>query len=350
MVGGRHHQLLDVVGRRRRLEVGTDDPAHGMDGGAPAVDEDSQVAGGYRRHRDHGAARRRFRRERERIAAEEDTSGQRRLGRDLGADGRILGVLGDQDRVGPGPGADGRPCCSPQRRGSLTEKGQDVARLERDQPGAFRVVADREDDRQVGKGEVVDVEGTVRHVPGRVVPHGHETRRRWAGHFAGQAERDARRRDTDGPDPGPGARSLQGQPEEAVGGLEGVERRDTGEAVQEGGGVQGPVGRGRSDAELPREARTHAAPVPRPPGQRGTGERAQAQSNEFRQVPRPLRARRVGGRAARGASVSAARASAGSRRCQPARSWSGSTNRMPPPMSRPRLSAASTVHSAPSPR
>ncbi len=42
-------------------------------------------------------------------------------------------------------------------------------------------------------------------------------------------------------------------------------------------------------------------------------------------------------------------ASAGRRRRHPSRSWSGSTKRDPPPTSRPRLSAASDVQSAPSP-
>ncbi len=42
-------------------------------------------------------------------------------------------------------------------------------------------------------------------------------------------------------------------------------------------------------------------------------------------------------------------ASAGRRNRQPARSWSGSTKRSPPPMSWPRLSAATCIQSAPSP-
>ncbi len=99
----------------------------------------------------------------------------------------------------------------------------------------------------------------------------------------GQPERDAGFGHADGPDPRSGGSVLQRPAQEAVGGLEGLEGRDFGEALQEGGRVDRVIRGSAHERELTAE---RGAPVP-PPGparQGGAGERPKTQRNQFGQM------------------------------------------------------------------
>ena len=71
----RRHQLLDVPGRRIRLEMGPHDAAHRVEGGAAAIDQDSQITGGDRVQGDHGGASRRLGRKGAGVSTEEHAVG-----------------------------------------------------------------------------------------------------------------------------------------------------------------------------------------------------------------------------------------------------------------------------------
>ena len=217
---GRRNQLSDLLGRLRRLQVRADDLADGVDGGGLAIDQDGEVAGGDRLHGDHRTASSHPGRERRRVPAEEETPRQERIGGGLGAERRILWVLGHEDRLRPGPRADGGACGAPERGGRLAEDGQHVAGLEWDEPGPLCVVADGKHDGQVREGRVVTLEGTVAHVPRRVVLDAHEGPGRLFRMHPVETERDAGVRHADGPDGRAGGCTVEGQAQPAVGGLE----------------------------------------------------------------------------------------------------------------------------------
>ena len=169
------HQLLDVPGRRIRLEMGPHDASHRVEGGAVAIDQDGQITGGDRVQGDHGGASR-GRREEGRGGSPQKSTCRAMVGRPPSrtCSAGSSGILGDQDRLRPGPRADGHQRRPPELRCRLAEDGQDIARLERDEPGALVVVADGEDDGHVGEeGIVVAVKSAVADVPrGAVRPRG----------------------------------------------------------------------------------------------------------------------------------------------------------------------------------
>ena len=333
------------AGTSSRLEMGPDDPAHRVEGGAVAVDQDGEVTGGDRRPVVTTAQRAAASGAKGAGSRRRARVGPRWVDRHLGRKRRIVGILGDQDRVGPGPGADGRPRGPLELRCRLAEDGQDVARLERDQPGALGVVADREDDGHVGKrGSSWPSRATWSTC--HAVPSGR--RRKGPGAHPGSASANQNvTPDGETQMAGRWARAaLEDRPEQAVGGLEGMERGDAREAVQQGAASTAPSD-GPGPGRLPVK-RSPSGGGAGAPGQRGASERAQAQGDQFGQVSCRLRTWRVVGPVApvegrrRAAPRAAGEAPAGSR-------WSGSTKRTPPPISRPRLTAASAVQSAPSP-
>ena len=165
----------------------------------------------------------------------------------------------------------------------LAWEGQDIARLERNEPCALGVVADGEDDGHVGEGGiVVAVKSDVVDVPRRAVRQASKGFRGRIRVGVGEPERHAGRRDTDGADAGPGA-ALEGQAQAAIGGLEGMECRDAGEAVQEGRRVERPLGRLRSRDGRTREPVADPAPLPvRRLSRRRPA--SQAQGDQFGQV------------------------------------------------------------------
>ena len=99
---------------------------------------------------------------------------------------------------------------------------------------------------------------------------------------------------------GPEARPSQGQAQQAVGGLEGMQRRDAREALQQGRRVQCALRRHRSAAtDIAAEARAHPAAAPRRagqarrrPGSRGRGRPIRADGRRARERCR-LRRRRA---------------------------------------------------------
>ena len=109
-------QLGNLRGRLRRLEVRPDDPADRVERGGLAVDQDGEVAGGDRLHGDDGAARGHRRRERRRVPEEEEAPSDGAVGGGLGAERRVVWVVGDQDRVRPRPRAGRGAGGAPERR------------------------------------------------------------------------------------------------------------------------------------------------------------------------------------------------------------------------------------------
>ena len=159
-------------------------------------------------------------------------------------------------------------------------------------------------------------------------------------------------RDADGPDAWAGRGPiLRARPEQAVGRLEGPERRDAVEALQQGApcprAASGTAGRGRSgrpvepvrrsDADAGRAGRGRRRPANRDRGRpaRGDGSGWPVADRACRRAAGPRRAPGAGGQA---------------RGCQPARSWSGSTKRVPPPHVATEVERGEDVQSAPSPR
>ena len=82
------------------------------------------------------------------------------------------------------------------------------------------------------------LERGVADVPRGAVLHAREAGRRLPGVCAGETEGDAGVRDADGADRRGGS-ALQGRAQQAIGGLERMQRRNTVEAVQQGRRVQG---------------------------------------------------------------------------------------------------------------
>ena len=304
-------QFGNLLGSFRRLEVGTDDPAHGVQRGGLAIDQHGQVAGGDRLHRDHGTARHRPG-ERGRVAAEEHAPGD-------GAD-RPRPRRGARRRLDPRrPGSSPtRPTIrrrrggAPECRSRLSEDGQHVARLERDEPGSLGVVADGQHDGQVGEGGVVTVERVVADVPGRTVLHAVEALGGSSAGASGETERDTGGRDADRPDRRTGGSTLEGP------GPAGSwpPRRNGAPGRPRSAGARSPCPGPPPTARRRRlagESRAQPAPPPGPPGQRGAGQGAETEGDRARADVR-CACRRCDGASARSAHVSAVAGVAGVRR------------------------------------
>ena len=165
------------------------------------------------------------------------------IGRGLGAEPGVVRVVGDQDRCPTRPTSRRGARRAPERRRRLAEDGQDVARPERDEPGALLVVADGKHDGTIGEGGLVVLEDIVADVPRVAVLDADEARRRRVPWRVGETERDAGRRDADRPHRGTGRAAPKGEAQQAVGGLEGTERRHAVEALEQGRRVHAPSDR-----------------------------------------------------------------------------------------------------------
>ena len=194
----------------------------------------------------------------------------------------ILWILGHEDHLRPGPGADGGTCGAPERRGRLSEDGQHIAGLEWDEPGPLGVVADGKHDGKVREGRVVTLEGSVADVPRGVVLHAHEALGRLFRMHPGETERDAGVRDADGPDLRAGGCTVEGQAQQAIGGLEGMQRRDTTETLQQGRRVLCALRRHRLQGRIAAEPRAQLCAGTGAPGQRGAGQRSRGRGRSTR--------------------------------------------------------------------
>ena len=133
------------------------------------IDQHGQGAARHRLQRDHRATSHGCRGQCRRIAAEEHVSGDGGIGQGLGAQRGVVGILGDQHGLRPGPRSDGPSGGPPEGGCGLAQEGQHVPRLERHEPGSLFVIAHGEHDGEQGKAGVVALEGVVADVPRRAV-------------------------------------------------------------------------------------------------------------------------------------------------------------------------------------
>ncbi len=253
-----------------RLEVRSDHAAEGVDRCAVAVDEDGEVAGADVGGGHDGRAGSDVRRKQTGVAEEQHVTSEPWVGRRLGQELGVRGVVGDHHRVRPGPDARDAPDGAFQRWGLGAEEGEDAARTEGNEPRPLVVVADGEDDGDIGRREVGRTELVVSHLPSRATRDSCEPCGRLAvrslqpeGHGLGADLHRANDRR--------GAPVGQRPTQHAIGRLEGLERRHLVETAQEGGGINGTIGFGPAQVEVVAEGLGLLTP-PSSPSKCGTGE------------------------------------------------------------------------------
>ena len=320
--GGRRNQLRDVLGRLRRIGDGVARQAHRVERGGTAIDQHGQVARRHRFHRDHGAARgrpagaKRGRRRRARAAPRADRPRPRR-GVAGSSGSSVTRIVSDQahDPTAARAARQSAGAASP-RRGRTSPASSGTSQV------PVGVVADGEHDGEEGKARSWPSSASWPTCQRRAVgPADEGSGGSPLGCFR-EEEGDARGETQIARTGGTGA-GLQGQAQQAVGGFERMERRDTGEAVQQvsprpaplptaGCRSGSPVNRSPSRRRrLARRARAAQATEPRPRAT-SSGRCPAGSGCDAVEVPRLATVSRR-----------AAVRSAGSRRRHPSRSWSG---------------------------
>ena len=283
-VTGRH-QLRNGPAGLFGLERGPHHPAHRVERRSVPVDQDGQIGRGRGRGGDDRGVRCHLAGEGAGVPEEDERSRQRVVRGRLGQEARIARVVRRQHPFRPRPGLH-RGAHGPGERGCvLAEQGEHLSRSQRDQPGAHPVVPDRQDDGgvRVEGRRLPLVQSCVLDVPDAVPLRRAREGMRRRGLRPGEPERDTGRRDADGTEAGRRLPVDERAGQEAVGGLEGTERGDVPEAVQQCRGVDRFLGQRWQHRELAGEglARATAASAP---GQAGAGQRAQTERNELGQM------------------------------------------------------------------
>ena len=264
--------------------------------GGAAVDQDGQVTGGNRFHRDHGATRGQGRRQGGGVTAEEHPPSHERLDGGLDAELWVVGIVCHEDHVRPGPRSGGGACGTPERRRLLAQYRQDVPRLERDEPGSVGVVADGDHDGEERGALVVPRERIVAHTPCRAVLQPDEAFGGLARVGLAEREGDTGGRDTDCSNPWAGASTLQSQPPAAQ--LAASNEWRAGVSAKRSSNVA--ASSAPSDGcriGSPDEPIAQPAPPPGAAGEGGAGHRTEAEGKQFGQVSWWFRVRRCSGRA-----------------------------------------------------
>ena len=150
-----------------------------------------------------------------------------------------------------------------------------------EEPRPLVVVANGEGEWEVGVAEIDDApEAFVVHVPGVLIVQGADWFRRPA-LGCGEVERDAGRPDLYQAHRRTRSAALQhAESEQPVGRLEGLQRRHAVEALQQGGGVDRALREHKRCIERIVEGRGAEA-APRSAGESGTGQRADAENEQF---------------------------------------------------------------------
>ena len=265
-----------------------EDPAQWMEGGAQTVHQHREVGGRHRRRGDDRGAARLRRREGVGVPEEDAVAGRHRVVRSTVGQTGIGRVVRHGHHVRPRPRFEGRPDRPAQRRSGIAEDRQNVTGPHGDQPGAVLVVAHRQCDGDVGVEGVDVVQPGVLHPPGGAAGTRGEAAR---GVEVGlrQPKGDPRRPHADGAHHGRGRTGalVHHAPEEAIRLLEGRQRRHAVEAVEQRRSVDRRLRKQRELVEVVPEPVQPALP-PGTTGQRGAGQRAQAERHQLGQMRRQL--------------------------------------------------------------